>query len=56
MRVELVPNTFHETAQRARPRSVMPGQEETAQVQRYGGGQQDRGFIFHVILDIWRYM
>ena len=56
VRVELVPNTFHETAQKARPRPVTPGQEEAAQLQRYGGGQQDRGFNFHVILDIWRYM
>ena len=49
VRMEQVPATFHEAAQKARP--VTLGQEEVAQVQRYDGEQRDRDFTLQLPSD-----
>ena len=49
VRMERVPDTFHEAAQKAKP--VTLGQEEVAQVQRYDGEQWDRAFTLQLPSD-----
>ena len=51
VRMERVPDTFHEAAQEARARPVTLGQEEVAQVQRYDGEQRDRDFTLQLPSD-----
>ena len=53
VRMERVPDTFHEAAQKARARPVTLGQEEVAQVQRkrYDGEQRDRDFTLQLPSD-----